>query len=182
MEKMKKQNIWFITGLFVIGLILILRCFYGVNKTDEAFYVGTAYRFWRGDGMLCDEWMPTQQLCSFWLIPFYGLFRLILGSNDGMVLAFRFLYVAFQLCLSVYLYIRLKKHENVTRVWVLLNNSAQVQQVKVFAKKYSGDTPLYAKIKIGQNEEKVLIGNISWTLGSINSLKNITNFIHTVIK
>ena len=59
--------------------------------------------------MLCDEWNPTQQMCSFWLYPFYVLFRLILGSNEGMILAFRLLYIVFQLFISGYLYGKLKK-------------------------------------------------------------------------
>ena len=109
MEKAKKQNLWFLAGLLGIGLILFWRCFYSVNTTDEAYYIGTVYRLWFGDGMLCDEWNPTQQMCSFWLYPFYVLFRLILGSNDGMILAFRLLYVVFQLCISGYLYGKLKK-------------------------------------------------------------------------
>ena len=109
MERMKKQNLWFLAGLLGIGAILFWRCFYSVNTTDEAFYVGTIYRLWRGDGMLTDEWMPTQQMCSFWLYPFYALFRLILGSNDGMILAFRLLYIVFQIFISGYLYGKLKK-------------------------------------------------------------------------
>ena len=108
MEKAKKQNLWFLAGLVGIAVVLFWRCFYSVNTTDEAFYVGTVYRLWDGDGMLSDEWMPSQQLCSFWLYPFYTLFRLILGSNDGMILAFRLLYIVFQLCISGYLYKKLK--------------------------------------------------------------------------
>lgn len=109
MEKIKKQNLWFLAGLLGIGLILFWRCFYSVNTTDEAYYVGTVYRLWFGDGMLCDEWNPTQQMCSFWLYPFYVVFRMILGSNEGMILAFRLLYIAFQLFISGYLYGKLKK-------------------------------------------------------------------------
>ena len=110
MEKMKKQNLWFLTGLLGIGLILFWRCFYSVNTTDEAYYIGTVYRLWFGDGMLCDEWNPTQQMCSFWLYPFYAFFRMILGSNDGMILAFRLLYIIFQLFVSGYIYGKLKKY------------------------------------------------------------------------
>lgn len=109
MEKTKKQNLWFLAGLLGIGLILFWRCFYSVNTTDEAYYIGTVYRLWFGDGMLCDEWNPTQQMCSFWLYPFYVLFRMILGSNEGMILAFRLLYIVFQLLISAYLYGKLKK-------------------------------------------------------------------------
>ena len=109
MEKVKKQNLWFLAGLLGIGMILFWRCFNSVNTTDEAYYIGTVYRLWFGDGMLCDEWNPTQQMCSFWLYPFYALFRLILGSNDGMILAFRLLYIVFQLFISGYMYGKLKK-------------------------------------------------------------------------
>ena len=109
MEKVKKQNLWFLAGLLGIGMILFWRCFYSVNTTDEAYYIGTVYRLWFGDGMLCDEWNPTQQMCSFWLYPFYALFRLILGSNDGMILAFRLLYIVFQIFISGYMYGKLKK-------------------------------------------------------------------------
>ena len=110
MEKMKKQNLWFLAGLLGIGLILFWRCFYSVNTTDEAYYIGTVYRLWFGDGMLCDEWNPTQQMCSFLLYPFYAFFRMILGSNDGMILAFRLLYIIFQLFVSGYIYGKLKKY------------------------------------------------------------------------
>lgn len=109
MERTKKQNLWFLAGLLGIGLILFWRCFYSVNTTDEAYYIGTVYRLWFGDGMLCDEWNPTQQMCSFWLYPFYVLFRMILGSNEGMILAFRLLYIVFQLFISGYLYKKLKR-------------------------------------------------------------------------
>lgn len=109
MNKTKKQNLWFLAGLIGIGLILFWRCFYSINTTDEAFYIGTVYRLWDGDGILTDEWMPSQQLCSFWLYPFYVLFRMMLGSNDGMILAFRLLYIVFQICISGYLYGKLKR-------------------------------------------------------------------------
>lgn len=110
MKKLKNRNLWFIAGLLGIGCILFWRCFYSVNTTDEAYYVGTVFRLWKGDGMLCDEWNPTQQLSSFWLYPFYCLFRLILGSNGGMILAFRLLYIVFQLGISGYLYRKLKDY------------------------------------------------------------------------
>lgn len=114
LRKKDKTNRWFLAGLIGIGLLLFWRCFYSVNTTDEAYYVGTVYRLWRGDGMLCDEWNPTQQMCSFWLYPFYVLFRMILGSNDGMILAFRLLYVTFQLLISGYLYGKLKKYGHIS--------------------------------------------------------------------
>lgn len=109
MEKMKKQDRWFLAVLLGIGAVLFWRCFYGVNTTDEAYYIGTTYRLWFGDGILCDEWHPSQQMSSFWLYPFYALFRLFLGSNEGMILAFRLLYIVFQLALSGYLYGKLRR-------------------------------------------------------------------------
>lgn len=108
MIETKKRDYLFWALFLGIGAVLFWRCFYSVNTTDEAYYIGTVYRLWFGDGMLCDEWNPTQQMCSFWLYPFYALFRMILGSNEGMILAFRLLYIAFQLLIGYYLYRKLK--------------------------------------------------------------------------
>ena len=132
MEKMKKQNLWFLAGLLGIGLILFWRCFYSVNTTDEAYYIGTVYRLWFGDGMLCDEWNPTQQMCSFWLYPFYAFFRMILGSNDGMILAFRLLYIIFQLFVSGYIYGKLKKYGYISFLpifFYLLSNAFNINSL-----------------------------------------------------
>ncbi len=97
-------------GLFVLAeLLLIRRSFYGFNTADEMYFIGTSERIFRGERILIDEWNPTQQLCSFLLHPIYCMMREGLGSTEGIVMASRFLYLAFEGLLTVFLYLRLQR-------------------------------------------------------------------------
>ncbi|MCR5222307.1 MAG: hypothetical protein K6D90_05545, partial [Lachnospiraceae bacterium] len=78
--------------LILSALILLIRAFYGFCWSDETFYYSIAYRFLQGDAPFFEEWYPTQ-LNSIFLMPFVALYRLIAGSNDGIILTFRILYV-----------------------------------------------------------------------------------------
>ena len=90
-------------GLFVLAeLLLIRRSFYGFNTADEMYFIGTSERIFRGERILIDEWNPTQQLCSFLLHPIYCMMREGLGSTEGIVMASRFLYLAFEGLLTVF--------------------------------------------------------------------------------
>ena len=78
--------------LSLSALVLLIRAFYGFCWSDETFYYSIAYRFLQGDAPFVEEWYPTQ-LNSIFLMPFVGLYRLIAGGNDGLILTFRLLYV-----------------------------------------------------------------------------------------
>lgn len=100
---------WIFAGLLALGLFMFgWRQFFGFNKNDEIFYISTVYRFFQGDAMLIDEW-NNGQLFSFITYPLFVLVRLFHPSNDGIVLIFRFLYLAFQAAVSVYCFVRLKR-------------------------------------------------------------------------
>ena len=109
MDRKKLQHFIFI-GLFIlIEILLIRRSFYGFNTADEMYFIGTSERIFRGERILIDEWNPTQQLCSFLLHPIYCLMRGIIGSTEGIVMASRFLYLAFESMLTLFLYLRLQR-------------------------------------------------------------------------
>lgn len=109
MDRKKLQHFIFI-GLFIlIEILLIRRSFYGFNTADEMYFIGTSERIFRGERILIDEWNPTQQLCSFLLHPIYCLMRRIIGSTEGIVMASRFLYLAFESMLTLFLYLRLQR-------------------------------------------------------------------------
>ena len=109
MDRRKLQHFIFI-GLFIlIEILLIRRSFYGFNTADEMYFIGTSERIFRGEKILIDEWNPTQQLCSFLLHPIYCLMRGIIGSTEGIVMASRFLYLAFESMLTLFLYLRLQR-------------------------------------------------------------------------
>lgn len=78
--------------LLICFLVLLWRSFKGFCWTDESFYISTADRFIKGDIPLVDEWFRTQ-MSSILMVPFYAVYRLIVGSNTGIVLYFRILYL-----------------------------------------------------------------------------------------
>ena len=101
----------FVTGIFaVILFFLFWRCFYSVNYGDEPYCISSVWRFYKGDALLAQDWFPAQQLIAWILSPFVYLFRIFSDSNDGIILASRLLYVAFQGVVSVIVYVRLKEY------------------------------------------------------------------------
>jgi hypothetical protein len=105
----RRQHLIF-AGLFLLmEALLIWRSFYGFNTADEMYFIGTSERIFRGEKILIDEWNPTQQLCTFLLHPIYCLMRTLLGSTEGIVMASRFLYLAFAAVIAIFLYLRLQR-------------------------------------------------------------------------
>lgn len=100
---------WIFAGaLLLLFSVFAWRQFYGFNKNDEIFYISTVYRFFQGDAMLVDEWNNVQ-LFAFVTYPLYGLIRFFQDSNEGIVLLFRFFYLFFQVLVSVYCFLRMKR-------------------------------------------------------------------------
>ncbi len=109
LDNRKKQHLIFAGIFLLLQILLIVRSFYGFNTADEMYFIGTSERIFRGEKVLIDEWNPTQQLCSFLLHPIYCLIRLMLGSTEGIVMASRFLYLAFAAAVSIFLYLRFQR-------------------------------------------------------------------------
>ena len=68
----------------------LLHTRYGIDFTDESFYVAIPYRFVLGSRPLVDELM-VQQSASLLLLPFYWA-RVRLSGNEGLMLFARLLY------------------------------------------------------------------------------------------
>ena len=95
--------------LFAASLAFMLwKCRYGLGGSDEAFYLTVPHRLCLGDELFRDEW-HLSQLSSFLTLPFVWLYRLINGSNDGIMLAARLNYVALHSLAAIVVYLRLKK-------------------------------------------------------------------------
>ncbi|MBQ7582725.1 MAG: hypothetical protein IJU25_07900 [Lachnospiraceae bacterium] len=95
--------------LFALSaLILLLRALCGFCWSDESFYYSVACRLLQGAVPFSEEWYPTQ-LSGIFLMPFVALYRLIVGSNDGILLTFRILYVLVTTGVSVIIYRVLQK-------------------------------------------------------------------------
>lgn len=92
--KNKTQNaIVNIMALVMIGIILLLtivRLFYGVELTDEAYAVAETYMVSKGALPFVNNW---SQMPGFTLLlaPFVQIYTTIVGGTDGIFLFFRFL-------------------------------------------------------------------------------------------
>jgi len=99
--------VWLVLFGAALGFVL-WKCPYGFGGSDEGFYLTVAHRLSLGDSLFVDEW-HLSQLSSFFLLPFVKLFRAINGSNEGIILASRYLYVLMHATVSALVYLRLKK-------------------------------------------------------------------------
>lgn len=86
------------TVLAVIGLT-VWRLFYGVDFTDESFYVVLPYRLVLGSRPFVDETSVTQQTAAILLYPFVRVYRAVAGVT-GIVLFVRCLQFAFSLAVA----------------------------------------------------------------------------------
>lgn len=107
MKTSKYLNYIYIGLMILIGTVLIWRAFYGVNYNDEMYYAACLNRLYCGDAYLVQAWQ-IDIMSLIPVYPFYLLFRLITGSNEGLILFLRILYVGFQLCVSLVCFLRLK--------------------------------------------------------------------------
>ena len=80
----------------------------GTAITDEALYLTIPYRFLQGDTPLLHEWHVTQ-LAGLLLLPLLRLWLLIAGSTEGILLAFRGLFVLLHSLTALYLWARLRR-------------------------------------------------------------------------
>lgn len=88
-------------------LLLVAKCRYGFAFYDETFYLATARRFWCGDAPVAQEWNLAQFFALF-TAPLVGLVEHLSGGTQGMVLTFRYIFVAVQTAVALFLYGRLR--------------------------------------------------------------------------
>ena len=84
------------------------RLFYGVDFTDEAFYVAVPYRFVLGAQPLVDETNIAQQTPALLLVPFVALWHWVVGV-DGIVLYARHLHFLFTLGVAAAVFVSLRR-------------------------------------------------------------------------
>lgn len=104
----------FIIGLFVIaGFFLLWKCRYGFGDNDEAFYLTIPYRLYQGDALFTEEW-HLSQMAGFLLLPFMTIYMKITQNTEGIILAFRYLYVIIQIMTACFLYVRLRSYSRIS--------------------------------------------------------------------
>ena len=88
--------------------VCLFRAFKGFCWTDESFYYSTCDRFYRGDALLKEEWYRTQ-MSSVFCLPFYAVYMMIAGTNAGVILYFRILYLILSFSIAYVVYVVMKK-------------------------------------------------------------------------
>lgn len=107
------QSLIFI-GLFIAALAFMLwKCRFGLGGSDEAFYLTIPHRLCLGDELFRDEW-HLSQLSAFFTLPFVSLYRAVNGSNDGIMLAARYVYVFGHAAVALVVWQRLKRLDRVS--------------------------------------------------------------------
>jgi len=69
----------------IAALSLLHRLPYGVSHRDEAFYGAMPYSFLLGNRPYVDE-LARHQNAGILVLPFFRLYRAIVGSADGIIL------------------------------------------------------------------------------------------------
>jgi len=107
--KTKDKN--YITIFFFFSLLLLRAC-YGFCWTDEAFYVSMADRMWSGTRFISEEW-HFAQLYAIVLGPIVYVYKILVGSYEGIYLFLRMFTVIIDTVAAGILYRTLKRQYNV---------------------------------------------------------------------
>lgn len=100
-------------AIAVLGFLMIIRAHYGMDTTDETFYLATAKRFSDGDMLIKDDW-NTGQIFGFLLLPLYRGYVFQHGSNEGIILFSRMLFVVLELFTAGFMFRILRKYTDRT--------------------------------------------------------------------
>lgn len=97
--------------LLIFISIFVIRCFWGFDWSDETYYIALPHRFLTGDNLFVNSW-DIHQIGAILLTPFVYLYKILIGSTDGIILFFRILYIIFNFGVIVISYEILKKVYN----------------------------------------------------------------------
>ena len=101
--------------LAATAVLLFDAILYSVHLPDECAYLTMTQRLMQGDRLILDEWHFTQFTSIFQYLPF-RLYLALTGGTEGIILAFRRLFVVIELLFFCYIYLSLRKY----RGWAVL--------------------------------------------------------------
>lgn len=109
MVKQKKVVFYALLVIILIGIISIIkRCFYGIETTDEAYYIANANLILQGKTPVATIWtLQSGSLIIYtWLL---GLYKFFVPDLAGVFLYMRICFTIFRLVILIYAYFSLKK-------------------------------------------------------------------------
>ena len=113
-----KQHLFFIIGLFLAVVFLIIKAPLGWIFFDEPFMLTLGHRLLKGDNLLINEW-NIGQMISLFNLPLIWLYTTITNSTEGIIMFFRYYFILWWVFCSVILYLRTKKYGWVSIIAVL---------------------------------------------------------------
>lgn len=93
---------------FIITILTVGRCFFGIEITDEAYQVADVYSVFQGNLPFAYNTSNAAgaSLVSF---PFMFIFRLFASGNEGVFLYMRLCFTFFRILVICIIYVLLKK-------------------------------------------------------------------------
>lgn len=107
LRKIKKRDVLFVLCLLAVLLISRWKVTKGFGNIDESFFLTVPQRLLQGDGLLVDEWNLAQTF-GVLLVPLMALYKAVFPNNEGIILVFRYFYIAVQAAFSIYIYLCLR--------------------------------------------------------------------------
>lgn len=111
----RRKTVLFSAAIVFMGILLSFRVRYGVDLTDEAYYLAEAGRFFQGDRPFREEWFPAQ-LIGVLLLPAYTAYVSLRGNAEGIMLFMRLLYVLFDTALALLIFRTMVRKEGMDRL------------------------------------------------------------------
>ena len=104
----KVSTLIFLVVMLAIELVLIWKAKYGYGGNDESFYLTTAHRLAKGDSLLSQEW-HLAQMSSLLIYPFMKVYLAFVGTTEGILLSFRYIYIFVKTMVAIAMYVLLRK-------------------------------------------------------------------------
>lgn len=104
-----KRRMWLFLILWMAEILFLLwKANKGFGNIDESLYLAIPHRLYQGDGLIVNEWNPCM-LSSWFMYPLFWVYMKVVNSTEGIILAFRYIYVFVQATISLYLFHKLKQ-------------------------------------------------------------------------
>lgn len=117
MSAQQRRNLVFVFAMILVETLLIWKAQFGYGGNDESFYLTTAHRLTKGDSLLSQEW-HLAQMCSILVYPFMKVYLAIAGTTEGILIAFRYIYILVKTVAAIIIYILLQKKYHYSAVYV----------------------------------------------------------------
>lgn len=104
----RREGAFTAAAFALLALFIFWRASYGYCYEDEPFLLTLAQRLYMGDILIVDEWHGCQNFALV-LLPLYRVYRAIFGTNDGIMLFFRYSYCVIWLAVLIVLYLKLHR-------------------------------------------------------------------------